>query len=430
MGPMTEGVVLSPNPSNGNVDVALSATGNDSMMGNSNVVAAEYVIDDINAPATAMSVSPVAPIASLNSIIPSATMGGLEEGQHTLYVRSQDAFGNWGAYAEAALKVDKTGPDALNVTVTPNLLYVRASVRLDATLSDPSIGIDPFLGVNSNIKKAEGFINTVGADGMGFPLTPVDGLFNSSSEAAYAIIPLATINSLPGGINSFYVHGQDSSGNWGTVMTATLTIMPELIFADGFESGDFGSWTGTDGAPVVSAAAARPPSGNGMEVTLNGTAVVGYAIDGSPTAEPTYHARFYFNPNSMATGNNAQPDIFVGYDAANTALFRVQYNRTQGGNPTYRIRVVVTHAGGTTTSGWTTINNGWNAIEIAWQSANAATFRLYTGGVLRQTLTGLNTGAFKLETVWLGPSGNLGNNVSGTMYFDDFVSQRTLYIGP
>jgi len=164
-----------------------------------------------------------------------------------------------------------------------------------------------------------------------------------------------------------------------------------------------------------------------MQVALAGN-TPGYAIDTSPTADPSYRARFYFNPNSTATGNNVTPTIFAGLDANGIVLFRVQYNRTNQG--VYRVRAVVTRLGGTSTTPWVNITNGWTAIEISWQSAASAAFRLYTGGALRQTLTGLNTSAYKLETVWLGPSSGLSNSVSGTPYFDDFVSKRTLYIGP
>jgi hypothetical protein len=333
-------------------------------------------------------------------------------------------------HASAPLRVDKTGPDAQNVSVTPNLLYASAAVRVDATLSDPLHSVVPFPGVNSNIRKGEGFIDLdpnadPNLNGTGFPLTPRDGLFNSPVEAVYTTIPLATVKSLTAGTHSIWVHGRDSSGNWGTAVAATLTILPNSIFADGFETG-FAPWSSVAGSPSISGAAARPPSSQGMQVILAGTTVVGYVTDVTPMAEPGYHARFYFNPNSTTTGN-ATPDIFVGLDSGGAVLFRVQYNRTNQG--VYRVRAVVTRAGGTTATGWFSINNAWNAIEIAWQSGNPASFKLYTNGTLRRTLTGLNTSAYRLDSVWLGPSGSLGNNVNGTMYFDDFVSTRNTYIG-
>jgi FtsP/CotA-like multicopper oxidase with cupredoxin domain len=437
LGPDTSSISLAPNPSDGSAQVFVSATGNDTAKGNSDITAAEYSIDDAGFTGSTcpvscnMSVNFAEPIASLDGDIDATAMSSLVEGEHTVYVHSMDSFGHWSDPAMAPLKVDMTGPDALSVIVTPPLLYSRAAVRVDATFTDP-LNSDPlytFLDVNSDIQRAEGFINTVGPDGTGFPMTPRDGLYNSSMEEAYAFIPFATINALLEGPNTIYVHAQDSSGNWGdaSLWSVVLDIKPNAIFADGFESGNVSAWAASAGVPLVSGAAARTGM-YGMEVTLAGTSLLGYVIDDSPTAEPGYHARFYFNPNSTETGNNGRPDIFVGFDAGANALFRVQYNRTNKG--VYRVRAIVTHAGGTSTTGWADINNDWTAIEIAWQSANPATFRLYTDGFLRQMVNGVDTSGFELESVWLGPSGNLANQVSGTMYFDDFVSTRNTYIGP
>jgi len=431
-GPMTGSIVASPNPSFGNVAVSISAVGNDTIHGGSNVVAAEYAIDGMMGTWTAMTVNPVAPIAGLSGSIPAVAMSALAEGEHTLYVRSQDAFGHWGMEASAPLKVDQTGPVASPVTATPGTLYARAAVRVDVTLTDPLSGVAPFPGVSSSIFRAEGFIDTVGGFGTGFPFIPADGLFNSPLENAYATIPLATINALPEGIHTVCVRGQDSSGNWGAPTGASFTILPDLIFADGFESGSFSAWNGGSfGGVSVSAAAARAPSLRGMQVLLAGI-TPGYVADDSPLSEPNYRARFYFNPNGTLTGS-ATPHILAAWDATNSsqAVFRVEYRRRSAGGGTYEVRLVVIRAGGVTPTNWYAINNNaWNAIEISWSSGAAASARLYVNAVLRQTLNALNTSAYKVGSVWLGPSGGLGTAVSGTMFFDDFRSKRNTYIGP
>jgi len=174
LGPTTRSILLSPNPSDGSVPVKIQATGDDTMSGNSDVTAAEYVIDNIADPATPMLVTPVAPIASLNATIDALTMGGLAEGEHTLYVRSQDSLGHWGGYATAPLLVDQTGPDTSDVIVRPSpnngtvpINPSQPAVRVDATITEPGTG-----PVTSTVKTAEGFIDTLGADGTGFPFTP------------------------------------------------------------------------------------------------------------------------------------------------------------------------------------------------------------------------------------------------------------------
>ncbi len=551
LGPMTSGIVLSPNPSAGGVAVAVSATGDDSATGGSNVVAAEYVIDDTANPTTTLAVSPIAPIASLYGSIGVGTMGTLVEGEHTLYVRSQDSFGHWGDYATAALKVDKTGPETSNILIrwTPNngtLPYSPSqfSVRVDATVSD-TLASDPgflFPAVNSQIKKVEGFIDTVGVPGTGFPLTPYDGLFNSPMESAYAYIPLANINALSEGLHQIWIRGQDKSGNWGVAISADLVIdktapvvssvladpnptggaitttltasavdagavtseishaeffdgadpgrgngtpmtvafngtdydlsatidvtqwtagdhtlsvrardkagnwsavvtyllsvqKPDAIFADSFESGNTGNWNGgTFGSVAVVQAAKMGNDGGtwGMAVTTAGN-TPGYVVDLTPTAETSYHARFYFNPNSAITGNTQQ-DIFVGRNvdgAGGNDIFRVQYRRRNAQGGTYEVRGWVQTAAGVVTTDWLLINNGSaNAIEIAWASGPAASFSLYVHGGLQRTLTGLNTSAYTLEAVRLGPSAGLVGAASGTQYYDAFVSRRYTNIGP
>ena len=63
-------------------------------------------------------------------------------------------------------------------------------------------------------------------------------------------------------------------------------------------------------------------------------------------------------------------------------------------------------------------------------SGPSASASLYINGALAQTLTNLNTDAYKLNAVLLGPSSGLNAAWTGTLYFDDFSSTRTTYIGP
>lgn len=80
----------------------MSATGNDSASGNSDIAAAEYFIDATSADGSTCSGDPLicnmtenvtAPIASLDAVIDASTMSGLTEGAHTVFVHSMDSFG-------------------------------------------------------------------------------------------------------------------------------------------------------------------------------------------------------------------------------------------------------------------------------------------------------------------------------------------------
>jgi hypothetical protein len=219
-GPTTSALTLSPASTNGTVNVSLGGTASDTASGGSNIAAAEYTID--GGMATAMNISPSgAKVASLSATIPAATVNALSVGAHTISVRSQDSLGNWGAAVTVTLTVDKTSPDTSNIAALPNptngLVGINSStpaVRVTASFSDAM----------SNVAAAEGFIDTAGANGTGFPFIATDGVFNSLSENGYADIPLTTIRTLSDGSHTIYVHSKDAAGNWGTTSTMTLTV--------------------------------------------------------------------------------------------------------------------------------------------------------------------------------------------------------------
>ncbi|HJW91840.1 MAG TPA: multicopper oxidase domain-containing protein [Anaerolineales bacterium] len=232
-GPATGAIALTPAFSKGDVPVSIQATGDDSMTGGSNVTTAEYSITGSAITGT-LAPNQAASVVSLNGSILAAAMVTLSEGGHTLSIRSQDALGNWGDYATAILAVDKSGPVTSNVNAFPNpnngtlgVNPITPSVRVNAQLNDPLAKdlADPnVVEVNSSIKMAEGFIDTVGAQGTGFAFTPNDGAFNSPSELAYAFIPLSQINALSAGSHTIYVRGKDAAGNWGATASTVLVI--------------------------------------------------------------------------------------------------------------------------------------------------------------------------------------------------------------
>jgi hypothetical protein len=218
-GPASTGLSLTPNPTNGTLDVALHATGSDVATGGSNVTAGEYSID--GGAASAMTVNLAATTVSLDATIPSATLATLAEGPHTVSVRAQDAASNWGSAATITLTIDTTGPATTGVTVTPTpnngTLGVNSStpaVRLSATVADTTTKLD----------RAEGFIDAVGANGSGFLFVPVDGVMDTPSEGVSVDIPLSTIAALTPGNHTLYVHGRDAAGNWGPAGSTVLVI--------------------------------------------------------------------------------------------------------------------------------------------------------------------------------------------------------------
>ena len=220
-GPATTGLSLAPNPSSGAEDVVLTATGNDTASGNSNVIAAEYTLD--GGTPVAMDIVPAAdaPVRDFTATIAAP----LSMGPHVVAVRSQDVFGNWGPAATITLIVgDTAAPTTSNVVAAPNptngkdgLNTSVPAVRVTADFSDIASG-------GSNIAAAEGFIDATGTTGTGFVFIAADGGFNSPSESGYADIPLAVVSSLSDGDHTIYVHAKDAAGNWGDFASTILTV--------------------------------------------------------------------------------------------------------------------------------------------------------------------------------------------------------------
>ena len=237
--------------------VAVSATGDDTASGGSNIKAAEFFVGAVGADGTGttMQVNAEASVASLDGTIEATVVNALAEGTHVVSIHSQDAQDNWGDVVTVNLVVDKTGPGTSGVLVEPSpnngtLSYTSGipAVRVSAMLSDPVTGT-----VNSTIKAGEVFLGASGADGSGIPMVSGDGVFNDASENGYADIPLATVQALTNGTHTVYVHAKDAAGNWGPAQQGTLLIDKVK--------------------PTVSGVAVTPnPTLGATSVTLSGTA--------------------------------------------------------------------------------------------------------------------------------------------------------------
>lgn len=527
-GPPISGGALTPAYSNGATSVDIQATASDTASGNGNVTNAEYFIGAPGADGsgTPLALNQVAPIASLTGTIPAVALGALADGAYTVNIHARDALGNWGAYSALTLLIDKSGPagpTAVSASPNPNngVTGYNSSVnalRFFATVSD----------AGTPVAAAEGFIDTLGATGAGFPLQPVDGQFGGTSEAMYADIPLGTVSLLAPGNHTLYVRGKDAAGNWGAtssitllidktaptfsgitlvpnptlgaasvtltingaadsggagvaggeywlnppttaapapgggtpfsgtsasipvgaltpgsytvsvrikdaagnwssgangIRSATLTVMPDAIFSNGFETGGRPwGWSSAStnntsqlnvGTPALEGTRSLLAQGNGAYyVQYNfGTA--------ANPATATFDARFYFNPNNNASTGQ---DILAARNGT-TTIFRVRYRRN-GAQPQVQIQVGSTN---NTSVPWINItNNASNRIEVIWQAGG--TLALYVNGTtVSQSLTATNS---TINSVRLGSVTSGGS--STLMYFDAFAAKRSVVplIGP
>jgi hypothetical protein len=207
-----------------------------------------------------------------------------------------------------------------------------------------------------------------------------------------------------------------------------LNVVPnDVIFADGFESGNLSAWSGSSGGTTrigVSGPAALTGS-YGMRAVISGN-TPSYVRDDRPVNEASARARFRFDPNSTTT-KNLTTTILAGRSGNGTEIFRVQFRASGGAG---EVRAQVQRSNGTASTGWFPVSDAPHALEIAWQSATSATFSLYVDGTLRQSLTGLSTSSWRLEQVRMGPLSGLSGGMSGTEFFDDYVMTRTSPIGP
>lgn len=207
--------------------------------------------------------------------------------------------------------------------------------------------------------------------------------------------------------------------------------LTDLIFRDGFESADLTAWdsvnTGGGNLSVNSSAAAI--GGYGLQATASGTTSM-HVTDYSPLGEKQYHTRFYFNPSNFNLTPEDRVGIFSAY-GGNTA-FRV-FLRYSGG--TYWIQQDyqtdnLTYVGGV----YRPLTAGWQALEFDWRAASApgandGSLSMSTNGVVVETLSGIDNDTYTVETVQMGLVASVDAGMSGSLYFDGFVSQRAGIIG-
>ncbi|HEY2041745.1 MAG TPA: multicopper oxidase domain-containing protein [Jatrophihabitans sp.] len=433
-GPTVDAAAVGPNPTNailsdqgntGYLKVSAQITDRDAGGAvQSTLIDAEGFLDPTGTPAGGTGFQLIAVDGKLNSsleavygLIPLSQVKALADGSHHVYVRGEDAAGNWGSLFGVELKVDKTAPVLGALTVSPSPTNGAATVALSAPVVDAS-----------TIAMAEFWVGTVdpgAGHGSSLPVSVVNG-------SVAVTVPMAAV---PAGTQQFNLRVQDLAGNWSKPVNRSVVVTrPAAIFSDTFESGTLALWSATTGGVANTSAAAmpgfEPGSAHGLQASLPGgtTNQAAYLTDNSPASETGYHARFAFNANTLTSGNNANTavTIFEGRTTANGQVFAVQYRL----NGTIRqLRTVLYRsAGGALTGAWVTLGTGPHLLQVDWQAgpatgATAGSIRLSIDGTNRQQQSG-NTNAMRVDTVLLGVTGGFSNTSAGTAYFDNFVSSR------
>jgi hypothetical protein len=259
---------------------------------------------------------------------------------------------------------------------------------------------------------------------LGSAMSAVDGVFDSPSEQVGASLSLAS------GQHTLWVRARDAAGNWGAAVSLTFTVPPPLdvIFRDGFASGTLAAWSKANrltAANLTGQAALHGSDPYGLRVAVAGT-MNHFLIDSSPVAEPSYHARFYFDPNAVVTGT-ANWTLILARSSAGSQLVSLQLSAANGATP--RLRLSMRSNGAIVTTSWVKVTDAPHAIEIAW-SATTRAASLSVDGVVVVSRSRLGNATQRIEEVRLGLTSGLVGGSAGVLYLDDFVSTRTATIGP
>ena len=115
---------------------------------------------------------------------------------------------------------DGLGPYTSYTQVSPPSPPAGISqVIVYATVSDSLTGLSVITG-------AEAFLDSIGTNGTGFVLMPIDSVFDEIEEDVFDTIPVSGWQA--GESHTFYVHGRDAQGNWGFFDSTTVYVIENI----------------------------------------------------------------------------------------------------------------------------------------------------------------------------------------------------------
>ncbi len=231
--------------------------------------------------------------------------------------------------------------------------------------------------------------------------------------------------------------------NWltGVPTRNTTNLHCDVIFSDGFESGDTTAWSSTVEGPAQLSglfSGQYLPPGLGLIVHPKAAAQGGYGLgaivednhpmfvqDDTPAAETQYRARFNLFVKSLTAGNNKGMGILLGSGTGKS--FQV-FTGWDGAQHVVVARVGWDDGHWTWTSFYAIPTNDWIFVEIDWAAAtgdgnNDGYFSLYLDGVLQETIPTLDNDTVSVDTVRLGPF-YVSPGATGIVGFDAFSSEN------
>ncbi|HET9907728.1 MAG TPA: hypothetical protein VFQ23_13835 [Anaerolineales bacterium] len=216
--------------------------------------------------------------------------------------------------------------------------------------------------------------------------------------------------------------------------TATpVTGTSDTIFVDGFEAVNLTTWTSsiTDPGRLSISPAAALVDRQGLQIVLNDNTST-FVTDETPSAEPRYRVRFYFNPNSIGMANDNAHFIFRGIMGTSTEVMRVEFRFSNG---SYQLRAAAaTDSSDRLNSNWFTITDSTHFIELDWRAASSGSasnggLTFWLDGTQQADLVGIDNDTLRIDRARLGAVAGIDSGTRGTYYFDAFESRRQSYIG-
>ncbi|MEN3045110.1 MAG: Ig-like domain-containing protein [Candidatus Hydrothermales bacterium] len=132
--------------------------------------------------------------------------GNLLQGQHEFFFVTM-------------LRPDTQGPISIS-TIYPVSPEPFNYLDINVIVADTGRG-------NSIVSYAEMFIDSIGQNGTGIPLTPIDGSFDESIEELTKKIDLSTFNFKSGETHFIYVHAKDINNIYGKYDTIKFSVLPD-----------------------------------------------------------------------------------------------------------------------------------------------------------------------------------------------------------
>jgi hypothetical protein len=256
-------------------------------------------------------------------------------------------------------------------------------------------------------------------------------------------LPTNTPTNTPGGPTNTPTRTPTATATSTATSTPTSSSTPtptgtsngsDLIFEDGFESGNLSAWSSSivDLGDLSVSSAATLVGSQGLQAVIDDSNSM-YLTDDRPNAEPRYRARFYFDPNSLTMVSGEAHFIFKGFTDTSTDVLQVEFRNSSGA---YQLRAkLLNDSSAFVVTNWFTISDAAHFIELDWRAAIAAGannggLTLWIDGAQQADLTGVDNDTWWIDRARLGALAGIDAGTRGTYYFDAFESRRQSYIGP